>query len=188
VALTIVGEVTSILRNLKKFIIFVFNIILSSVVLFSVRRTLLAAVGCKVGAGTTIHRSVKIFDFGKLIIGKNSTINPDCLLDNRGGLSIGDNVNISHRVSIYTMGHDVDDSLCPVFVRSVCVENNAWIFPNVLIMPGVRVGEGAVIYPGSVVTKDVERYTIVGGNPAKRLRERRGGIAYCAKFPLWFAM
>ncbi|MCV5360328.1 acyltransferase, partial [Escherichia coli] len=80
---------------------------------------------------------VKIFDIGSLSIGKHSTINYGCFLDNRGGLDIGDNVNISHCVKIYTMGHDLDDPFAKLVKGRVQIGSNSWVFPNVLIMPGV---------------------------------------------------
>jgi acetyltransferase-like isoleucine patch superfamily enzyme len=72
--------------------------------------------------------------------------------------------------------------------KPVVIEDNAWIFPNVMVMPGVTIGKGAVVYPGSVVTRNVEAYSIVGGNPAKHLRFRNKNILYSADFPIWFAV
>ena len=86
------------------------------------------------------------------------------------------------------MGHDLDDPMCQVVSAPVRVCDNAWIFPNVLIMPGVTVGEGAVIYPGSVVVKDVEPYSICGGNPAQIIRKRNNVISYKASYPIWFGI
>jgi len=109
-------------------------------------------------------------------------------MDNRAGISIGDNVNISHNTKIYTLGHDIDDPMSNTVGKPVVIGDNAWIFPNVMIMPGVTIGKGAVIYPGSVVTRNVEEYSIAGGNPAKHIRFRNQNILYSADFPIWFAL
>lgn len=128
------------------------------------------------------------FSFGNFSVGKNCTVNYDCYLDNRAGIRIGDNVNISHNTRIYTLGHDIDDPMSCLVGKPVLIEDNAWIFPNVMVMPGVTIGTGAVVYPGSVVTRNVAAYSIVGGNPAKHIRFRNNTIRYNADFPIWFAV
>ncbi|MBA0263890.1 acyltransferase [Stenotrophomonas maltophilia] len=174
--------------NVKKLLLAMANCLLSLATLFWLRRLILCLMGAKVGTGVTIHRSVRLFEFGSLEIGANTTINPWCFLDNRGGLKIGNNVNISHSVRIYSMGHDVDDPACAVFSHPVVIEDDAWIFPSCLVMPGVTVGKGAVLYPGSVVVRDVPAYAVVGGNPARVIRERKRDQRYCAAFPVWFGV
>lgn len=174
--------------NLHKLFISAFNTMMSISFFFTVRRLLLHSIGIKVGKNTTVHRGVKLFCVGNLTIGKGSTVNYKCFLDARGGLTIGDNVNISHCVKIYTMTHDIDDPTCKTISSPVTINNNAWIFPNVLIMPGVNIEEGAVVYPGSIVTKDLNAYTIYAGNPAKPIRERVKKISYQSSFPVWFGI
>ena len=69
------------------------------------------------------------------------------------------------------------------------IRDNAFIFSNSLIMPGVTIGEGAVVLAGSVVTKDVDPYTVVGGNPAKIVRSRANhDIRYTQKYNYLFAL
>ena len=174
--------------NIKKAAVALFNSALSLALFFNLRRSLLRLTGCQVGAKTTVHRKVVFFTFGNFSIGKNCTVNYDCYLDNRAGIQIGDNVNISHNARIYTLGHDIDDPMSCLVGKPVVIEDNAWIFPNVMVMPGVTIGKGAVVYPGSVVTRNVEAYSIVGGNPARHLRFRNKNILYSADFPIWFAV
>lgn len=175
--------------NLKKIILALTNTLISIIVFFAVRRVLLRIfIGAKVGNFVTIHRSVKFFDFKKLTIGDYSTVNYGCYLDNRAEIEIGCNVNISHNVRIYTLGHDINSPTAATVGRKVKICDNVWIFPNVLIMPGVTVGEGAVIYPGSVVTKDIPPFNIMAGNPASFIKLRSRDISYKAFFPVWFAI
>lgn len=174
--------------NIQKIIVSLFNTILSLSFFFCFRRGLLRCFGIRVGKKTTVHRGVKLFCPGKLVIGNHSTVNYQCYLDARGHLKIGNNVNISHCVKIYTMGHDIDDPLCGCVSKAVLIEDNAWIFPNVLVMPGVVIGKGAVVYPGSVVTKSLEPYTIYAGNPAKVIRKRNPEISYSSEFPIWYGL
>ena len=115
-------------------------------------------------------------------------INFGCYLDNRRGIIIGNNAGIAHNTKIYTLGHDLDDPQFKTKGAEVIIEDNAFIFSNALIMPGVTIGEGAIVLAGSVVTKDVEPWTIVGGNPAKKIRERSRMIDYKQIYRYWFAL
>jgi len=88
-------------------------------------------------------------------------------------ISIGDYVVLGHYVSLYTADHDPDD---PAFTRRdapIIIGSRAWIGSQAIILKGVTIGEGAVVTAGAVVAKDVPPYTIVGGNPASVIRERR---------------
>lgn len=140
------------------------------------------------GGGTSIHRKCKFFHIGKMAIGKHSVINFGCYLDNRRGITIGNNVGIAHDTKIYTLGHDLHDPQFKTKGAPVIIEDNAFIFSNALIMPGVTIGEGAIVLAGSVVTKDVEPWAIVGGNPARKIRERSRETDYKQVYRYWFAL
>jgi maltose O-acetyltransferase len=131
---------------------------------------------------------VKFFHVGNLKIGANSTVCFGCYLDNRRGIYIGDNVGIAHDTKIYSLGHDLNDPEFKTKGSPVIIEDNVFIFSNVLIMPGIRIGEGAVVLSGSIVTKNVEPYTIVGGNPAKKIKDRIKEINYNQRYRYWFAL
>ena len=126
--------------------------------------------------------------FSGLDVGEKCTINFSCLIDGRGGLTIRNNVNISHGVKIFTMGHDINDPYAGTQARSVEICDNVWIFPDVLIMPGVTLREGSVIYPGAVVSRSTEAFGIYAGNPAKLAGLRNLEIKYSAEFPVWFGV
>lgn len=111
-------------------------------------------------------------DFGKNItIGKNVFFNSGCRFQDQGGIVIGDGVLIGHNVVIATINHGLN----PKEERKnhyapVVIGNHAWIGSNATILPGVTVGEWAVVAAGAVVTKDVDSYTVVGGVPAKVIK------------------
>lgn len=153
-----------------------------------IRNCYLGLYGVVIGKGSCVHRCCKFFHVGKLSIGKNSVVNFGCYLDNRRGITIGDNVGLAHNTKIYTLGHDLNDPEFKTKGASVHICDNAFIFSNTMIMPGITVGEGAVVLAGSVVTKDVEPWTIVGGNPAKKVRERIHDIEYKSVYRYWFAL
>lgn len=117
----------------------------------------------------------------RLSVGRGSIIGDKSLLDARNGIIIGNNVNFSSNVTIYTEQHDHRD---PMFrcnsneTFRVKIDDRAWIGPNTIILHSVHIGEGAVIAAGAVVTKDVEPYTIVAGIPAKKVGDRNRELKY----------
>lgn len=104
-------------------------------------------------------------------IGKNVFINFDCVFLDLGGITIEDNVLIAPRVSLLSEGHPVSpterQSLVPGHIH---IRKNAWIGAGATILPGVTIGENAVVAAGAVVSKDVPANTVVGGIPAKHIK------------------
>lgn len=173
--------------QLKFLIVMFLNITINLIPVFC-RRFYLRFYGIIVEKKSTIHRNVKFFHIGNFYLKKNSTINFGCYMDNRRDICIGENVGIAHNTKIYTLGHDIDSPIFATKGASVHIEDNVFIFSNCLIMPGVRIKEGAVILPGSVVTKSVDAYTVVGGNPAKFIRNRNSEIDYNQNYRYLFAL
>ncbi len=111
-------------------------------------------------------------DFGKNItIGKDVFINSGCHFQDQAGIEIGDGALIGHNVVLATINHDLDpkenrkNHYAPIKIGA-----HVWIGSNATILPGVTVGDYAVIAAGAVVTKDVPAMTVVGGVPAKVLK------------------
>jgi len=93
-------------------------------------------------------------------------------------LRIGDNVAIAYRTMLLLGGHDPQDPDFSHFLGSIVIEDYVFIGAGVVVNPGVTIGRGSVVAAGSVVTKNVPPYTIVGGNPAKPIGERRHDLDY----------
>jgi len=125
-----------------------------------------------------VENNVYISDAKTLKVGKNCRINEDVFIQ---GAIIGDNVLIAPNVAIMNSGHKHDLCDVPIIEQGSTVEVNpiiedyVWICRNVIIMHGVRIGKGAIIGAGAIVTKDVAPYTIVGGVPAKFIKKRKNG-------------
>src|SRR5215472_822651 len=105
-------------------------------------------------------------------VGRNVFVSQNCTFYDLGGLDIADNVMIGPNVNIITSGHPIEPSERRAFVvaRPIVIERNVWIAAGATIIGGVTVGENSVVAAGSVVTKDVPRNTLVGGNPARAIR------------------
>jgi maltose O-acetyltransferase len=136
----------------------------------------------KIGSNSSIHKGLEIYCVGGISIGDNTTINKHVDLDGRGGLYIGSNVSISAYTKILTASHNPNSINFDYVTMSNYVEDYVWIGTGALILPGVKLGTGCVVAAGSVVTKSVEPYTIVAGNPARKINERIKELNYS---PYW---
>lgn len=108
-----------------------------------------------------------------ITIGDHTVVNAGCHLDGRGGLTVGDNVSISAGTWIITDEHDINDPRFPEVLAPVTIEDYVFIGSKAMVLPGVRIGRGAVIGAGAVVTRDVPALQIVGGIPARGIGQRR---------------
>ncbi|MBJ7470897.1 MAG: acyltransferase [Solirubrobacteraceae bacterium] len=120
---------------------------------------------------TLIMRGVEILDPDKLQLGRGTVINRHVLLDARGGLEIGREVGVAERSVILTSAHGFEGGITDHCWRTR-IEDYVFINLGAMIMGGVRIGEGAVVAAGALVTKDVEPWTIVAGVPAKKIADR----------------
>jgi acetyltransferase-like isoleucine patch superfamily enzyme len=162
------------------------NLIYNLLPFFAIKKAYLKLTGVVIGKDSYIHTWVRFTIPKRLKIGDNCTINFGCHLDVRGDLEIGNNVMIGHNCKIYTCGHNIDDENFVTVNGKVIIGDNVVIFPNALIMPGLTIGNNAVVLNGSVVTKDVPEGNIVGGNPARQIRQRKGDPKYKLNYKYWF--
>lgn len=138
-------------------------------------------LGIEIGEKSSLQMEIYFYIRGRhtrISIGKHTIINRQCCLDGRGGLQIGDNVSISPGVWLLTDGHDIHDPFFPEELAPIRIGDYAWLSSRALILPGVTIGEGAVVAAGAVVTKDVLPYTVVGGCPARPIGSREKGLRY----------
>lgn len=142
------------------------------------RRFYFKMFGAKFGDESFLFRKAEVLLPSSLQLGKNCSVGWYTLLDARGGLKIGNNVNISSYVKIISAGHDVDSPDFAGNFGEIVINDNAVIFTSAIILSGVTIGEGAVVAAGAVVTKDVSPYEIVAGNPARVIRKRSTQLDY----------
>ncbi|WP_299393641.1 glycosyltransferase [uncultured Gelidibacter sp.] len=170
-------SVANIKLQLWIIVIALFNFIYKILLFNRLKKGFFRLFGFKIGKHTHIHNST-FLSLGKFSIGDHSVINPKCVIDNRGTITIGDKVSIAHYCKIYTTGHDINCSYFTGTKKPVTIKDHVVLFSSCIIQPGVTIGEGAVVFPGAVVVEDVPAYALVGGNPAKVIGERNSNLNY----------
>lgn len=139
----------------------------------TVRRFFYRLSGVKIGKGSTIHTRANFYDPRNVTIGEDSIVGEGAVLDGRAKLTIGDHVDIASEVMIYNSQHDINDDNFGAVNREVVIDDYVFVGPRSIVLPGVKIGRGAVVAAGAVVTKDVPPYAIVAGVPAKVIGERK---------------
>jgi galactoside O-acetyltransferase len=129
--------------------------------------------------GKPVHESFSLFppftaDYGpNIAVGERVFVNQYCMFLGHGAIDIGDRVMIGPRVTLTTAGHPVDPERrrSHITAEPITVEPDVWIGASATLVPGVTVGHGSVVAAGAVVTRDVPPRSLVGGNPARVIRE-----------------
>jgi acetyltransferase-like isoleucine patch superfamily enzyme len=136
-----------------------------------IRAILSEIIGQNIDPSTTVLAPFST-NFGKhTTIGKNVFINHGCSFLDLGGITIEDDVLIGPQVKLVTENHPVDPSnRKSLDLKSIHIGKNVWLGAGAIILPGVTVGENSIVAAGAVVTKDVPSNTIVGGVPAKFIK------------------
>lgn len=162
------------------FLLYFCNSVIANIPSHSLRRLFLKTpMRILIHPTTSVHMGLRIYTRGQLEIGEHTVIDRNCTLDARGKLKIGNNVNLAPEVMVLTAYHDPDaEDTFPAIQKSVVIEDYVWIATRAMILPGVTIGRGAIVAAGAIVTKDVPPQTIVGGNPARVIRQRKGPQTY----------
>ncbi len=134
--------------------------------------------GARISPNALVYHGWWIVAPWRLTIGRSSVVGDHAILDARAGLTIGENVNISTKAAIWTGQHDYQSPDFAYVEAPVRICDYAWLSFRATILPGVTVGEGAVVAACAVVTKDVEPFTIVAGVPARVIGTRNRDLRY----------
>ena len=175
---------------MKKFFVKIFSILIAfedyitqNIIMYipirKIRSLVVKSKFKSIGKNTNFLMGLEFRNPKNIVIGSNTVINKNVLLDGRGGkLIIGNNVDIAQETNIWTLQHDPNSNSHNSIGDNVTIEDYVWIASRVTILPGVKIAKGAVIASGSVVTKDVSELTIVGGIPAKKIGIRKNDLSY----------
>lgn len=142
---------------------------------FNAIRVFLLRKSMSIGKKTLIQSGFRFGNKSKISIGKNCRINENVYIQ---AAQIGDNVLIAPNVALLASSHVFLNLTIPIIdqgdtpVSPVIIKSGAWLARNVIVMPGITINEGAIIGAGSVVTKDVPAFSIMGGVPAKLIKMR----------------
>jgi len=164
------------------FMHYVLNRIIAFIPSWFIRRNYIKFLGAEIGNHSRIDMGVYITNIRRnLKIGDYVHINQGSIFLCNGGIEIGNNVSISHRVGLFSDGHDVQSSDFAYISGKIKIEDYVWIGANAIILSGkngITIGKGAVICAGAVVTKNVEAFSIVAGVPAKVVGKRNENFEY----------
>ncbi len=144
----------------------------------ALRKAGLRCYGARIASNALVYHGLWIFAPWKLTIGRSSVIGDHVIMDARAGLTIGDNVNLSTNVAIWTGQHDYQAPDFGYKEAPVRICDYAWLCFRATILPGVTVGEGAVVAACAVVTRDVPPFSVVAGNPARVIGTRNRDLRY----------
>jgi putative colanic acid biosynthesis acetyltransferase WcaF len=159
---------------------YLLNHVVNRVPLVGARMALYAAAGVRMDdrRSTLIMLHTEVHDARQVSLGRGTTIGRNCLLDARGGITVGADVNISSFTLLITGTHDVQDPAFRDHYAPIVIGERAWVATRATVLGGVTIGEGAVVAAGAVVTRDVDPYTMVGGIPARPIGERTRELDY----------
>lgn len=140
---------------------------------WTVRKFFYRLAGVKIGRGSKIHVFCRFFEPKNVIIGQDTVVGEFAFLDGRARLKIGSHTDIASQVLIYNSEHDIDHPEFKAIEKPVEIGDYVFIGPRAVILPGVKIGRGAIVAAGAVVTKDVAPRKIVAGVAAKVIGERK---------------
>ena len=127
-------------------------------------------LGCRVGRGSVIRMGTQINAPTRVVIGRNCSIHGH--LKSRGGIAIGDSVELVEEVMISTQSHNTDSPHFESVYVPVFIDDYSWLGPRCIVLPGVTLAKGTVVAAGAVVTKDTEEWRVYAGVPARMLKQR----------------
>lgn len=154
------------------------------------RRFYLTIRGAHIGPLTIIAKVELNGSCRNLSIGEASVISKNTHFALHDKIQIGHHVVINSGVHLLTASHDVRKKNWPSYKKKIVIHDFAWIATNAIILPGVCVGEGAVVGAGAVVSRNVEPFSVVAGNPAIVVGHRNTQLNYdptrlCAPYESW---
>lgn len=136
------------------------------------RIIVLRCFGAKISWKAHVYASVRIWAPWNLTLGEYSTLGPKVDCYNQGKIDIGDHTNISQKSYLCASGHDISDPHFNLILQPITIGHQVWIAADAFIGPGITIGEGAVVGARSAVFKNVEPWTVMGGNPATFIKKR----------------
>jgi Acetyltransferase (isoleucine patch superfamily) len=136
------------------------------------RNFILRLFGAKIGQGSIVHASVRVWAPWNLNVGNYTCIGQDVDCYNQGFITIGDNTTISQKSYLCASSHNYTSPGNELVLKPIVIADQVWVAAEAFIGPGVKIGQGAVVGARSAVFKNVDTWTVVGGNPAQMIKNR----------------
>lgn len=172
-------------KAIKNFAVCTFELVASLIFMLPrhqifnlLKSNFLRLLGSKIGKSITYYPGIKISPGTNIHVGDHVDLAWGVLITTGGGVSIGDRTLVGYNTQIFSANHVIPPYPGKIFEsghvkKAVRIEKDVWIGAGCIILPGVNIGEGAVVAAGSVVSKDVMPFEIVGGIPAKLIKVRK---------------
>lgn len=138
----------------------------------AVRILILRIFGAHIGGKCLIYSSTKIYVPWNLIIGDAVCVGPRVEVYNKGVITMGSGVVVSQDAYLCTASHDIADPRMGLVLKPIAIGDDVWIAAKATVLPGVTIGDGAVVGACAVVAKDIPPWSVVGGNPSRVIRMR----------------
>lgn len=165
-------SLTRFLTILLEFWLFILRVV-GYIPIHTVRKLFYVASGINMPFGSTIHIGANFFNPANITIGFDTIIGDHCFLDGRAPLKIGNHVGIASQVLIYNDEHDINSADYGNSYGPVEIGDYVFIGPRAIILPNIKIGKGAVVAAGAVVTKNIPDFEIWGGIPAQKISDRK---------------
>ena len=157
------------------------NAVINKISSRHLRKWFLQMLGAKLGKKALFFRRVEVLYPRGLDVADRVTVGWFAELDARAGIQIASDVNISSHAKLITGSHDIDDPMFASDFRPIKIGHHVWIGTGAMVLPGVEIGDGAVVAAGAVVTRDIPPYEVWGGVPARFIRKRSEDLRYSMK-------
>ena len=178
---------TVVVRKFRRLTEVAYNLIFTHVPSHQVRLSILALAGARIGKSCSILRGTTVLAADNLEIGNSVSIGFRCMLDARGGLSIGDRTVLASDTQIITAAHEVDSPTFDAYMAPVRLGTYVWLASRVTVLPGVTISDGAVVGACSLVRSDVGPGEVAAGVPARFIKQRTPDLDYDPAYrPLFY--
>lgn len=155
------------------------NHIINKIPFYIVRKYFYKIFLNQIGENTFICLNVKFLNPKNIQIGNNTIIGYDSIIDGRSAkVFVGDNVDVSAQTNIWTLDHNPNCENHSNRAGPVVIENHCWLASRVTVLPNVKIKKGTVVASNAVITKDTTTLSIMAGNPAKKIADRKNSLNY----------
>lgn len=178
---------TTIIRKMRRLMEVAYNLLVTHVPSHTIRLLVLRLAGAKIGNSTSVFRGTTVLAADRLAIGDSVSIGFRCMLDARGGLSIGSRTVLASDTQIITAAHEVNSPSFEAYMAPVSIGSYVWLASRVTVLPGVSIGDQAVVGACSLVRTDIKASEIAAGIPARMINTRTAELDYDPAYrPLFY--